>query len=962
MKSRILLFILFLCYGSNVFSRTGWGEFQVLYKDKNIQVEVAFFYSENSCEDEGKPFKYKYRLNGYVTSNLQYLNWKMGYVNCNGENYYENVSLAIGGSEALENFGTDNLIDRVFYDQLNSKFTCTSLVEPFYGMVIAPVKHSGTGIRVDYTSQPAIDIEGEKNIELGKSTTLAVRGGRLGTNAVWVWYRNACGTDSIGEGNTISVSPDTTTTYFVRAVNKNSQTTCVQTDVIVKDPSIIFKPGWGNFQTLYKDQDISVELSLFHSENYCNNGQDTFKYKYRLNGYIIAYIQYLNWKMGYFGCNGEPAYKNMSLAIAGDSAMQKYGTEKLTDLVVYGQIDSGFKYRYLMKPYFDMMVDTIEQTGTGLMKEYVSEPPSEIAGKTKINLGQSTKLEIKGGKLGMGAKWVWYKNECGTERIGKGNTITVKPDSNTTYFVRAEYKNNYSPCTEVFVNVESRSIAPDKITGITRICKGSNTTLTVEGGNLGQKASWVWYTNNCTGTSIGTGTSITVMPDQTTTYCVRGEGKLNNTDPVKVTIAVQEFSLEPESITTPDSMVICEGQKISLIVNGGSLARGAEWKWYNGNCGGTSIASGEKAEFTPLSNTTYFVRAEGFCNNTNCRSTNITVNSRSISPDYISKPREVYKNKKTTLSVSGGALGKDANWLWYKGSCGTGKPISMGPTLTIKTNQPAEYFVKASGLCNETNCSSVRITPLKSHYWGTRYAGKYNKFLQLGFGLGLEWSQFYANALNLKSPATDSLDIFPNGFGLKGEISFHPFIKNNLSLGFILGGSKTIKKKETTTTNIVEKYSYSRLYLETELAMGAKPFKLLFKLRKGFQSNDYQKQGFFNGANYVFNSRINKETLSLGVRLGRYKNKTKNKRGKTVDLLYTLSKNPDNLYSISSNNYKGIGSWNSGVAFTWWVQSAFKFQFEMITSSSHNSLDYYTLDFKKSTYQVSLIYNLNFFY
>lgn len=144
--------------------------------------------------------------------------------------------------------------------------------------------------------------------------------------------------------------------------------------------------------------------------------------------------------------------------------------------------------------------------------------------------------------------------------------------------------------------------------------------------------------------------------------------------------------------------------------------------------------------------------------------------------------------------------------------------------------------------------------------------------------------------------------------------------------------------------------------------MGAKPFKVLVKLRKDFQSNDYQKEVLSNGPNYVYNNDIKRETLSLGFRMGRYKHKSRNKRGKTVDLLDTLTKNPANLYSVSSDNYQGISSWNSGAAFTWWVQSAFKFQFEMITNSSHKNLDYYTLDFKKSTYQFSLIYNLNFFY
>lgn len=51
----------------------------------------------------------------------------------------------------------------------------------------------------------------------GTSRTLTVSGGSLGTAAHWAWYTNSSHTASIGAGASITVSPSSTTTYFVRA-------------------------------------------------------------------------------------------------------------------------------------------------------------------------------------------------------------------------------------------------------------------------------------------------------------------------------------------------------------------------------------------------------------------------------------------------------------------------------------------------------------------------------------------------------------------------------------------------------------------------------------------------------------------------------------------------------------------------------------------------------------------------
>jgi hypothetical protein len=48
------------------------------------------------------------------------------------------------------------------------------------------------------------------------STTLTIATGSLNSATAWHWYRGSCGGVAIGTGNSITVSPSTTTTYFAR--------------------------------------------------------------------------------------------------------------------------------------------------------------------------------------------------------------------------------------------------------------------------------------------------------------------------------------------------------------------------------------------------------------------------------------------------------------------------------------------------------------------------------------------------------------------------------------------------------------------------------------------------------------------------------------------------------------------------------------------------------------------------
>jgi|GEM_PF-2703459 len=93
---------------------------------------------------------------------------------------------------------------------------------------------------------------------------------------------------------------------------------------------------------------------------------------------------------------------------------------------------------------------------------------------------------------------------------------------------------------------------------------------------LGNGADWEWYTGSCGGASIGSGTSITVNPNVTTTYYVRGEGDCGNSDCQSITVTVNN---PPSATAINDGPLTCANP--SVILSAGPA--GATYLWSNGN-------------------------------------------------------------------------------------------------------------------------------------------------------------------------------------------------------------------------------------------------------------------------------------------------------------------------------------------------------------------------------------------
>jgi len=178
--------------------------------------------------------------------------------------------------------------------------------------------------------------------------------------------------------------------------------------------------------------------------------------------------------------------------------------------------------------------------------------------------------------------------------------------------------------TYVPANQATPATQPGTITGNSNVCTGVATTFSIPPVANAAGYTWTvpagWTINSGQGT-----TSITATPGSTGNICVTANNLCGTSAPRCFAVTVSNPSVAPTSATaTPNP--ICVGSTTNLTVNGGSLGTGAGWQWYSGSCGGTSVGSGSTITISPGTTTTYFVRAEGTCNNTTCQSVTVTVN------------------------------------------------------------------------------------------------------------------------------------------------------------------------------------------------------------------------------------------------------------------------------------------------------------------------------------------------
>lgn len=161
---------------------------------------------------------------------------------------------------------------------------------------------------------------------------------------------------------------------------------------------------------------------------------------------------------------------------------------------------------------------------------------------------------------------------------------------------------------------------------------------------------------------------------------------------------------------------VCAGTGVQLTLAGGTNGSDGSWHWYSGSCGGTPVGTSTAANAAlnitaPSTTTTYYVRGEGTCGNTICRSVTLTVLQPSVAATSINASSNpiCQGGSGTTLSVVGGSLGAGATWQWYTGACGV-TPAGSGSAINVNPGTTTIYYVRAEGTCNTTVCRQITVT------------------------------------------------------------------------------------------------------------------------------------------------------------------------------------------------------------------------------------------------------------
>ncbi len=177
----------------------------------------------------------------------------------------------------------------------------------------------------------------------------------------------------------------------------------------------------------------------------------------------------------------------------------------------------------------------------------VNTVTAAINGATTICSGLSATLTASGGTA-----YTWSNG------LGSNAQITVSPVSPTTYTVTVTGAGNCTATASQTVSVQSAPTA--SISGARSVCNGSNITLTANGGNT---YSW--------SNGLGTNAAITVSPTSTTTYTVTVSLGANCSATASQTVTIRQPT------TGQLAQTICAGD--SYFFNGQNLTQsGSSYK------------------------------------------------------------------------------------------------------------------------------------------------------------------------------------------------------------------------------------------------------------------------------------------------------------------------------------------------------------------------------------------------
>ncbi len=554
-------------------------------------------------------------------------------------------------------------------------------------------------ITVNTPSTPATSITASPaTICAGQSSTLTLNGGSLGLGATWQWYSGSCGGTPVGTGTSITVSPGTTTTYFVRAEGTCNTTTCVSVTVTVNNnvnvsvtptaPSICAGSSvsltasgattysWTPTTGLSASTGATVTANPTTTTTYTVTGTSsgcsgTASVTVTVNPLPTVVVAPSNPTI----CSGQ----TVSLTASGANTYSwspSTGLSATNTATVTASPSSTTTYTIIG-------TTAAGCTNTGTVTVNVTGNPtvSVTPNNPSICSGQNVVLTASGATT-----YNWSPSTGLSSSTGA--SVTANPTTTTTYTVTG-YNGTCSATATTTVTVNPTptvTVTP----ATSSICIGNNVSLTANGAS-----SYSW--SPTTGLNQTTGATVTSQPSSagTYTYTVTGTTASGCTGTATATVTVNSL---PTITLGPNNPTICAGGNIGLTASGAS-----NYTWAPSS--GLSATTGTNVTASPASTTAYTVVGTDVNGCVNTGNITVTVNSLptvTVSPASPS----ICVGSNTTLTASG------ANT--YTWSPTTGLSSATGTSVTANPSATTTYTVTGTNAngCQSTTTVTVTVNPL----------------------------------------------------------------------------------------------------------------------------------------------------------------------------------------------------------------------------------------------------------
>jgi uncharacterized repeat protein (TIGR02543 family) len=310
----------------------------------------------------------------------------------------------------------------------------------------------------------------------------------------------------------------------------------------------------------------------------------------------------------------------------------------------------------------------------------------------------ATQTLTANGVAGDAATVTWWTGAGGTgTNLGTGNTLTAGPG---TFF--AQVTGTCTPAAEQSITVGS--IAIPAIASISApsasLCPGATQNLTATGvAGAGATVNW-WDGPNATGTSLGSG--VTLSGVGTGTFYARVTGTCAT--PMEESVTIGALVAPAITSVTASDASICASATQTLTANG-VAGDAVTVTWWTGTGGsGTNLGTGNTLTAGPG---TFFARVTGTC--TPAAEQSITVGSiASPTITSVTAPATSICPDATQTLTANGVTGNAATVTWWTGAGGTGTNLGTGTTLA--NAGPGTYYARVTGTCAPAAEQSLTVS------------------------------------------------------------------------------------------------------------------------------------------------------------------------------------------------------------------------------------------------------------